>query len=213
VSQPQRSERSDRGGRPRQYDDDTERQLLVDAASRVLGRSEDGSISVADVLAEAGLTTRAFYRHFDSKDALSETLLLRDVEAIAQSLARAVTATTSPSDAVDTWIGQFVDVIFDVRRARRASRITQVGDDLDRGLSARLMQEMRGLVCAPLVEILRQGAASGALCSPTPEADAFSIYELVLQFRHAAVVVGTSPSRDEACAHVRRFAWPALGLA
>jgi AcrR family transcriptional regulator len=200
-------------GRPRRYDDDTERQLLIDAAFRVMEQSPDGSISVGDVLDEASLTTRAFYRHFGSKNALAETLLLRDVEVIGRTLARRVAAAPNPVAAVEAWVDHFIDVIFDPKKVRRASRIRHVADDRDRGPSARMLQEMRALACASLIQVLGVGNASGALRSPTPEADAFSMYELVLQVREAGVSTGSPATREQARAHVARFAYPALGLA
>ena len=51
-------------------DDRSEEQAILRAAFRVIGSSPDGSTSVADILGEAGLSTRAFYRHFRSKDEL-----------------------------------------------------------------------------------------------------------------------------------------------
>lgn len=53
-------------GRPRRFDDKTERRMLIDAAIRVMGRNKDVSIPLDGVLSEAGLSTRGFYRHFES---------------------------------------------------------------------------------------------------------------------------------------------------
>jgi AcrR family transcriptional regulator len=50
---------SDKLGRPRLFDDDTERRMVLDAAVRVMARNDYAAMSVADVLAEAGLSTSA----------------------------------------------------------------------------------------------------------------------------------------------------------
>jgi AcrR family transcriptional regulator len=47
-----------------------ERRALIDAGIAVLRRTGSEGCTVADVLEEAGLSTRAFYRHFASKDEL-----------------------------------------------------------------------------------------------------------------------------------------------
>jgi hypothetical protein len=64
--------------------------------------------------------------------------------------------------------------------------------------------------CAPLIEALRAGHAAGVLYSPTPEADGYSIYNLVTASREASEVGETD--RETTMAHVVRFAWPALRL-
>jgi TetR/AcrR family transcriptional repressor of nem operon len=46
------------------------RQEIVEAASRLFRSRGIAGVSVADVMAEVGLTVGGFYRHFDSKDAL-----------------------------------------------------------------------------------------------------------------------------------------------
>jgi AcrR family transcriptional regulator len=51
-------------------DDRSEEQAILRAAFRVIGSSPSGSTSVVDILREAGLSTRAFYRHFRSIDDL-----------------------------------------------------------------------------------------------------------------------------------------------
>ena len=50
--------------------DTGERSRIIEAAYRCLVDSGGGGLSVTGVLNAAGLSTRAFYRHFDSKDAL-----------------------------------------------------------------------------------------------------------------------------------------------
>ena len=59
-----------RRGRPRRFSSHTERQLLLDASVRVMSANGYDGTSVNDILEEAGLSTRAFYRQFDSKHAL-----------------------------------------------------------------------------------------------------------------------------------------------
>ena len=51
--------------------------MLMDAAVRILAKSDLHEMFVVDVLSEAGLSTRSFYRHFESKDDLLRALVLR----------------------------------------------------------------------------------------------------------------------------------------
>lgn len=51
----------------------TNHQAIEDAASRLFRERGVNAVSVADVMAEAGLTHGGFYAHFPSKDALAAT--------------------------------------------------------------------------------------------------------------------------------------------
>jgi len=183
--------------------------MLVDAAIVAMARSADATISVSEVLAEAKLSTRAFYRHFDSKEALLEALMLREAVAVGRSLARVVEQAPNPVAAVEAWLERYLDVFFEPRRAKRAALLTSAAYGVSRP-SAQMMVEMRRISCAPLVEALRAGHVAGLLRSPTPEADAYSIYNLIMASREANEP--EEPSRLSIRAHVVRFAWPALGL-
>lgn len=49
---------------------DVQRQRLIDAAFRLVERNNYEKTSVADVVREAGMSTRSFYQHFASKEDL-----------------------------------------------------------------------------------------------------------------------------------------------
>src|SRR4051812_20043747 len=63
---------------------------LLEAALTVLRRKGATGLTVADVLGESGLSTRAFYRHFESKDALLLALFDADQEAVRARLDAAI---------------------------------------------------------------------------------------------------------------------------
>lgn len=56
----------------RRSKEDTEktREAIVDAAARLLRKRGIGAVSVADIMAEVGMTVGGFYKHFESKEAL-----------------------------------------------------------------------------------------------------------------------------------------------
>ena len=206
---PQASATPPRVGRPRRFDDETERRMLMDAAMRVMARNGYAAMSVGDVLSEAGLSTRAFYRHFDGREALLAALIRRDSEAVGGSLQRATAGASGPVAALDAWLERYLDVFYDPRRAARTALFSSPAVAAALPLAAEL-EEMRQIFCQPLIEVLRAGHESGILRSPTPEADAYSLFTLV----SAAANGGDSQflSRSEAKAHVMRFSWPAFGL-
>jgi AcrR family transcriptional regulator len=193
-------------GRPRMLDDETERGLLIDSGLQILERNGYSALSVGEVLAESGLSTRAFYRHFDSKEDLLEAFRLREAESVGRSLGRVVGAAPDPVAAVEAWLERFLDVFYQSRRAKRAALLSSM-PTLASGPSAKTMREMRRISCGPLIDALRAGHQTGVLYAPNPEVDAFSIHALVMAAR-----VGTQ-DREATRAHVMRYAWPALGLA
>ena len=65
---------------------------LLDAAARLFTQAGFDKTTVADVAAEAGVSKGAVYLHFESKDALLEALILREMQAYAAKWARLVEA-------------------------------------------------------------------------------------------------------------------------
>lgn len=84
-SQPGRAT-SDNLGRPRLFDAETERRMVMDAAVRVMARNGFEYMSVSDILTEAELSTTSFYRHFQSKDKLLAALIRRDGDSVQHAL-------------------------------------------------------------------------------------------------------------------------------
>lgn len=63
------------------------RAKIVEAAARLFRAKGIAAVSVADVMAECGLTVGGFYRHFDSKESLAaEAIELASVHATAGEL-------------------------------------------------------------------------------------------------------------------------------
>ncbi len=66
------------------------------AAYGLVGSSESGSTSVQDILTVAGLSTRAFYRHFPSKDELILAMCRAEYERVLGGLSDAIAVAASP---------------------------------------------------------------------------------------------------------------------
>jgi AcrR family transcriptional regulator len=107
-------------GRPRQFDDDVERRLILDAAYAAL-RDRGADFTIANILSTAGVSTRSFYRHFDSKDALLHAMYLRDGEWAAERLTKRLADAGSPREAVEWWIDEIFGFTRSLRRAERVS--------------------------------------------------------------------------------------------
>ena len=78
---------------------------LLDAALEVMQRGgTERKPRVADIVATAGLSNEAFYRHFPSKDALVAALLDDGAERLRSYLAHRMEKATSPSDQLQQWV-------------------------------------------------------------------------------------------------------------
>ncbi len=115
---------TDKRGRPRRFDEGTERKMIMDAAIRLMERNSDAELSAVDILAETGLSSRSFYRHFDSKEALLVALVRREAELVARSMERAIASAAGPVAAVEAWLERLLDTFFEPRRAARSAIFT-----------------------------------------------------------------------------------------
>src|ERR1700723_1090400 len=93
-----------RAGRPRRFEAEDELRLLLDAALVVMERNGYVDTAVADILREADMSTRSFYRHFESKDQLLCALYRREAQRAAERLNAKVEAAGSPRGALDAWM-------------------------------------------------------------------------------------------------------------
>src|SRR5215212_7178075 len=107
-----------------------EQQALIDAGLAMLRRRGSDGLTVNDVLAEAGLSTRAFYRHFDSKDALVLAIYAHDADRARNQMQKRLNDAPSPRAALDIWIDETLGLGFDGRRAARTRPLAREGQRL-----------------------------------------------------------------------------------
>ena len=83
----------------------SEVQRLLDAGRTLMGRTgTSGSPKVADIVAEAGLSNDAFYRHFPSKAALVEAILEDGAQRLSTYAAHQMAKTDDPAAKVGAWV-------------------------------------------------------------------------------------------------------------
>jgi AcrR family transcriptional regulator len=182
-----------RPGRPRRYEAAAEQTLLLDAAFEIIRVKGYGAATVADILGEAGLSTRSFYRHYASKDDLLHALFRRDAERFAGVVRARVQAVTEPVRALDVWIDEILGFGFERTRTKRAAVIgsATAGGTLPPEELRRALQ----LLVQPLAAVLEAGTADGSF----PDADAERDAPLV-----STVVWETSGRMREASSRVAK---------
>ena len=187
----------------------TEARTLVEAALTVLRRNGAAGLTVADVLAEAGLSTRAFYRHFASKDALLLALFDADYEAVRVRIDAAIDAAPEARAALDAWVDQLLALAYAPRRARRTQVLWNEGRRLQHEFPADFAR-IAAAVLAPLERLLEAGRANGSFPDADPPRDARAIHAVTWALVEARLV-GGSDDLAAARAQVLRFCLPALG--
>src|SRR5271155_2729155 len=94
--------------RPRRRDklgpDPAVRREILAAASTALREQGVRGLSIAAVLERAGFSTRAFYRHFESKDELVAVVFLEAARIEKRRLKRRMATATTEIEAGAAWI-------------------------------------------------------------------------------------------------------------
>jgi len=200
-----------RAGRPRRFEAEDELRLLLDATLVVMERNGYVDAAVADILREADMSTRSFYRHFESKDQLLCALYRREAEEAAARLQAKVEAAPNPRVALDAWIDEILSFGHHRTKAARVAVLGSPGAMRAEGYAAETRHAAK-LLMAPLQDLLEKGAVDGSFPLADPAADAPLVQSV------AWTAAGLNPTRDklpraEASRQVRSFCERALGVA
>jgi AcrR family transcriptional regulator len=189
---------------------DDDRGCIIDAAYSCLSEPHSGPIPVAAILQRAGVSTRAFYRHFESKDELFLALLRQESDALAERLDRIVDEVPGdPVDQLKAWIGGMFSWMHDEEMRMHLTVI-----DSDEVRTAKGYRETRERLHADrersLIDIIRRGRADGSFPLADPEHDAVAISAVI-----SREMVNQSPGDEQRLQRsldwVLEFALRALG--
>ncbi|MEB3981653.1 TetR/AcrR family transcriptional regulator [Mycobacterium sp. 663a-19] len=182
------------------------RRAILAAASTVVREQGIGKLSVGAVLERTALGTRAFYRHFDSKDELVAALFLDAARAEERRLRRRMASATTEIDAVAAWIDGRLDLAFDDSVESDLRRMSLEAQSQ----SPALVQPAYAVMLEPLRDALRRGLQGGVFPHIDPVTDA--------QFIHGVVWAGINQQwatgdcdRDEIRDRMLRFCLRGLG--
>ncbi|MFG1931029.1 TetR/AcrR family transcriptional regulator [Mycobacterium sp. NPDC048908] len=188
---------------------DDDRGCIIDAAYSCLSEPHSGPISVAAILQRAGVSTRAFYRHFESKDELFLALLRQESDALADRLDRIVDEPGDPVDQLRAWIRGMFGWMHDEELRMHLTVI-----DSDEVRAAKGYRETRERAHQgrerSLVEIIRRGKADGSFPLADPEHDAVAI-SAVISREMANQSAGDEEGVQRSLVWVLEFALRALG--
>jgi AcrR family transcriptional regulator len=158
-------------------DPDVRRAILAGAAEALRENGVRG-LSVAAVLDRAELSTRAFYRHFESKDKLVAAVFLEMAEAERRRLQRKMTKATNPVEAVSAWIDGRLDLAFDENIKSDLRRLSMEAQS-QIFAAPELIQPAFQEMLKPLIEQLSLGLSSGVFHDIDPVTEAQAIQGVV----------------------------------
>ncbi|AHC26940.2 TetR family transcriptional regulator [Mycolicibacterium neoaurum] len=184
---------------------------MVEATFACLAEPHDGPIPVAAILSRAGVSSRAFYRHFQSKDELFLAMLDDVTERLAVLLdAIAAGAGIAPLDRLRAWLDQMFTLAMDSDLHRYLAVL-----DCDEMRSAKGYREARERSRSrresSLSDILAAGLADGSFPLAEPESDAIAIAALVSR-ELTSTRIFDAEQVPVARARVEGFALRALGV-
>ena len=160
---------------------------LLDAALDLMRRGGTTSRPrVADIVAEAGLSNDAFYRHFPSKDALVAAILEDGTERLLSYLAHQMAKEPAPEGKVRRWVQGVLAQAADEDIATTTLAVLWNAGSVGQGLPS---------ASRPLGALLRDPFA--ALGSAAPDADATFVAHAVVGVMSDHLWGRSCPSRAE----------------
>ena len=197
-------------GRPK-LDPDPEVRAAILAAALAIVR-DDGvrALAIAQVLARAQLGTRAFYRHFDSKDQLIAAMFLEIARSEMERLKEKM-AGTDPVRAVAAWIDGRLDLAFDAQIQSDLRRMSLEAQS-QMFAAPELVAPAYAEILGPLVDEVERGARLGLFVDVDPTAEALSIHGVVWASVERQWSTGISDLSDIR-QRVQRFCLRGLGVA
>lgn len=144
--------------------------MILDAAYAAL-RDHGQEFTVANILTAAGVSTRSFYRHFESKDSLLCAMYRRDAEWVALRLTKRLADADSPVEAVEWWIDEIFSFVGDKARAERVAVLGSITGRRVHDIDIEAARARQSLI-DPLRAAVESGVAAGVFASRQPALDA-----------------------------------------
>ena len=182
---------------------------LVDAAFEIIRTTGTLEPTVQSIVAAAGLSNQAFYKHFRSKHELLVAVLDSGIERLAGSLERRMARAADPHAAIRAWMRGMLLQAIDPAAAEATRPFALARGRLAESFPAEVAASERRLT-APLRDAI--AAARGDAADPKRDAaDAEALYHVAMGWMQARLLEDARPSKASAT-HIEAFALAGLGL-
>jgi AcrR family transcriptional regulator len=197
-------------GRPKLDPDPQMREAILAAALAIVREEGVRTLGISQVLARTQLSTRAFYRHFDSKDQLVAALFLEMAHVEMERLENRM-AGKDPVRAVAAWIDGRLDLAFD-EQIQSDLRQLSVEAQSQMFAAPELVAPAYAEMLRPLIDQIDRGTGLELFADVDPAAEALSIQAVVWASVERQWATGTC-DRSETRKRVQRFCLRGLGVA
>lgn len=162
---------------------------LVDAAFALIRENGDLEPPVAAIVRGAGLSNKAFYRHFRSKHELLVTVLDEGVRTLAAYLDHRMGPAPDGEAAVREWVRGMCAQVLDPAAAAATRPFALARGRLAESFPTEVARS-EVQVTRLLRDALDRGRAEGRLPAADPDRDAESLYHLVMGWVEARLLAG-----------------------
>lgn len=169
---------------------------LVSAAFRVIRQTGHLEPKVSEILAEAGLSNQAFYRHFRSKHELLVAVLDEGIGGLGRYLSSRMAQAESPVEAVREWIRGMAVQAQDEGGAAATRPFALGRGRLAETFPAEIARS-ETQVTTPLRAALEAARANGTMPAVAPEQEAEALYHLMMGWVEARLVEARIPGEAE----------------
>ncbi len=169
---------------------------LVSSALDIIRRTGRLEPTVSEILAEAGLSNQAFYRHFRSKHELLVAVLDQGIHGLAAYLRSRMELVESPSESIREWIRGMAAQATDPTGAKATRPFVLARGKLAETFPAEVARSAAQLT-APLRSALEEAKRRGEMPEVLPEHDAEALYLLMMGFVEARLLEGRIPESRE----------------
>ncbi len=164
-------------GRPKLEPDPQVRQAILAAALAIADEGTVQDLAISQVLARAHLSTRAFYRHFDSKGTLV-TAMFAEIAHLETVRLKQKMAGEDPVRAVVAWIDGRLDLAFD-RQVESDFRQLSIEAHTQLFTAPESITPAYGEIIRPLIEQIARGKRLGLFAAGHPVEEAMAIHGVV----------------------------------
>ncbi len=182
---------------------------IVDCTLVLIERTGTVDPSLREILAETGLSTQAFYRHFRSKDELLLVILDDGRRQLVSYLEHRMAAVDEPRQKVGEWVRGVLAQGTNETAASRTRPFVASEDRLAQAFPAEHAASVDLLIDQLVTVIASMGARRG---DADARADAAAVYELAFGRLRHHLVRGTRPT-DHEIDHLVSFSLGGIGQA
>jgi AcrR family transcriptional regulator len=183
---------------------------IIDAGVDVVHEHGVAALNLTAVLARTNLSTRAFYRHFESMDDLIRAVFVHLTRAEMARIRTRMAAAGNPAEAVSCWIDARLDLAFDQPNTAGQRHVSQEAESLMFASPDNVSASFE-LLLGPLIEQLEIGLRTSLFDNIDPVADAEAIHGVVWANVRLHWDAG-SESGDDVRRRVKRFCLRGLGV-